>query len=97
MFSKYAWVLPLKTKTGLALVEAFKMILSSRRKPKKILTDWGTEFSNRHFQTLMNSENIHVYNTFNETKASIVERLIHKFKTKIGVVTQFFKINIYCE
>ena len=33
VFSKYAWVLPLKTKTGLALVEAFKMILSSGREP----------------------------------------------------------------
>ena len=83
VFSKYAWVLPLKTKTGLALVEAFKMILSSGRKPQKILTDRGTEFFNRHFQTLMNSENIHLYNTFNETKASIVERLIRTFKTKM--------------
>ena len=33
VFSKYAWVLPLKTKTGLVLVEAFKMILSSGREP----------------------------------------------------------------
>ena len=31
----------------------------------------------------MNSENIHLYNTFNETKASIVERLIRTFKTKM--------------
>ena len=59
VFSKYAWVLPLKTKTGLGLVEAFKMILSSGRKPQKILTDRGTEFFNRHFQTLINRENIH--------------------------------------
>ena len=83
VFSKYAWVIPLKAKTGPALVEAFKVILSSGRKPEKILTDRGTEFFNKHFQSLMNGEGIHLYNTFNETKASIVERLIRTLKTKM--------------
>ena len=36
VFSKYAWVIPLKNKTGLSLVKAFKVILSSGRKPEKI-------------------------------------------------------------
>ena len=31
VFSKYAWVVPLKNKTGLSLVEAFKIILASER------------------------------------------------------------------
>jgi hypothetical protein len=44
VFSKYAWVVPLKNKTGPALVEAFKVILTSGRKPEKIMTDQGTEF-----------------------------------------------------
>ena len=39
VFSKYAWVVPLKNKTGPALVEAFKIILASGRKPEKIMTD----------------------------------------------------------
>ena len=42
VLSKYAWVIPLKNKTGLSLVEAFKIILSSGRKPEKIMTDQGT-------------------------------------------------------
>ena len=83
VFSKYAWVIPLKTKTGLALVEAFKGILSLGRKPEKILTDPGTEFFNKHFLALMSSEEIHLYNTFNETNASIVDRLICTLKTKM--------------
>ena len=29
VFSKYAWIVPIKSKTGPALVEAFKVILSS--------------------------------------------------------------------
>ena len=41
VFSKYAWVVPLKNKTGPTLVEAFKVILTSGRKPEKIMTDQG--------------------------------------------------------
>ena len=45
VFSKYVWVIPLKNKTGPALVTAFKEILESGRKPQKIQTDEGTESS----------------------------------------------------
>ena len=76
VFSKYVWVIPLKTKTGPALVTAFKKILESGRKPQKIQTDQGTEFFNKHFKDLMKEEEIQLYNTYNETKASVVERVI---------------------
>ncbi len=69
VFSKYAWMIPLKNKSGPSLVEAFKVILSSGRKPEKIMTDQGTEFLNRHFRALMKEEDIALYNTYNETKA----------------------------
>ena len=83
VFSKYAWVIPLKNKTGLSLVDAFKVILSSGRRPEKIMTDQGTEFFNKHFQALLKEEDIVLYNTYNETKASIVERLIRTLKAKM--------------
>ena len=83
VFSKYAWIVPIKSKTGPDLVEAFKVILSSGRKPHKIMTDQGTEFFNKSFQTLLKNEDIQLFNTFNETKASIVERVIRTFKTKM--------------
>ena len=83
VFSKFAWIIPLKNKTGPSLVEAFKLILKSGRKPQKIQTDQGTEFFNRPFKALMKQEDIQLYNTYNETKASIVERLIHTLKTKM--------------
>ena len=41
VFSKYAWVVPLKNKTGPSLVNAFKAILSSGCKPEKIMADQG--------------------------------------------------------
>ena len=83
VFSKYLWVIPLKTKTGPALVMAFKKILESGRKPEKIQTDQGTEFFNKHFKDLMKEEEIHLYNTYNETKASVVERVIRTLKTRM--------------
>ena len=83
VFSKYAWVIPLKNKTGPSLVEAFKLILASGRKPEKVMTDQGTEFFNKHFKPLMKEEDIELYNTYNETKASIVERSIRVLKTKM--------------
>ena len=46
IFSKYAWVVPLKTKQGQELVKGFQTILASRRKPLKLQTDQGTEFLN---------------------------------------------------
>ena len=51
VFSKYAWVVPLKNKTGPSLVEALKIILTSGRKPEKIITDQGTEFFTQTFQS----------------------------------------------
>ena len=72
----------MKNKTGPSLVEPFKVILESCRKPE-IMTDQRTEFFNRHFQALLEEGEIELYNTYNETKASIVERVIRTLKTKM--------------
>ena len=75
MFSKYVWIVPLKTKTGPSLVEAFKIILASGRNPGKIITDQGTEFFNGHIQTFLDSKDN--YHTFNETKPGILRVRSH--------------------
>ena len=61
VLSKYAWAVPLENKTGLALVDAFKQILESGRKPHFLQTDKGTEFLNRNFQNLLKKENIRFF------------------------------------
>ena len=46
LFSKYAWVVPLKDKKGLSIVNAFQKILdSSKRKPTKTWVDQGRPIS----------------------------------------------------
>ena len=50
IFSKYAWVVPLKGKKGVSIVNAFQKILDkSGRKPSKIWVDKGSEFYNNSF------------------------------------------------
>ena len=50
VLTKYTWVQPLKTKTGVALVKAFDKILKQGRQLNGLQTDQGTEFYNRTFQ-----------------------------------------------
>ena len=46
LFSKYAFVVPLKDKKGISIVNAFQSILNkSKRKPNKTLVDKGSEFT----------------------------------------------------
>ena len=43
VFSKYGWVVPLKEKKGITIVNAFQKVLNdSKRKPNKILVDNGS-------------------------------------------------------
>ena len=48
-FSKFAFVRPIRVKTGLEITNAFKSIFLIRR-PSKIRTDKGKEFVNKIFQ-----------------------------------------------
>ena len=43
LFSKYAWVVPLKDKKGMTIVNSFQKIISKGRKPNKICFDQGGE------------------------------------------------------
>ena len=45
LFSKYAWVVPLKDKKGVTIVNAFQSILdNSNRKANKIWVEIGSEY-----------------------------------------------------
>ena len=84
VFSKFAWVVPIKNKTGKTLVDAFKSVLKSGRSPKSLQTDKGTEFKNKDFQNFLKSKKIHFFTTENpETKASIVESFQRTLKSRM--------------
>ena len=61
-FSKYAWVQPLKSKSGSEILKAFPTILeANHRKQQKLRSDQGTEFTNVPFQQYVGKQNIHFY------------------------------------
>ena len=76
LFSKYAWVIPLKDKRGISIVNAFQKIISEGRKPNKIWVDQGFEFYNNSFEDFLKMNNIEMYSTYNEGKSVIAERFI---------------------
>ena len=86
VLSRYAWVIPLKDKTANSLKEAFQVIYKSGRRPIRLQTDKGTEFTNRVFQKFLKEHDAHFFTTYNEeTKASIVERFNRTLKTNQDV------------
>ena len=50
LYSKYAFVISLKDKKGISIVNAFNKIIQSNRKPNKIWVDQGGEFYNNIFE-----------------------------------------------
>ena len=84
IFSKYAWVGPLKDKKGIIIVKAFQTILKqSNRKPNKIWVYKGSEFYNAYFKKWLRDNNIVMYSTNNEGKSVVAERFIRTLKSKI--------------
>ena len=82
MYSKYAFVIPLKDKKGISIVNAFdKIIKQSNRKPNKIWVDQG-EFYNV-FKKWLSDNDIIIYSTYNEGKSVVVERFIRTLKNKL--------------
>ena len=73
LFSKYAWVVPLKDKRGISIVNAFQKIIS-KRKPNKIWVDQGGEFYNKFLKRFLKINNIEMYSTYNEGKFVVAER-----------------------
>ena len=82
LFSKYAWVVPIKDKKGTSIVNAFKKIIS-KRKPNKIWVDQGSEFYNKSLKDFLKINNIEMYSTYNEGKSVVAEKFIRTLKNKI--------------
>ena len=83
LFSKYAWVVPIKDKKGTSIVNAFQKIISKGRKPNKIWVDQGGEFYNKLFKRFLKINNTEMYSTYNEGKSVVAERFIRTLKNKI--------------
>ena len=98
IFSKYAWVVPLKDKKGVSIVAAFQSILKqSNRKPNKIWVDKGSEFYNASFKKWLRDNDIVMYSTNNEGKSVVAERFIRTLKSKICKYMTSISKNVYID
>ena len=98
IFSKYAWVFPLKDKKGVSIVTAFQSILKqSNRKPNKIWVDKGSEFYNASFKKWLRNNNIVMNSTHNEGKSVVAERSIRALKNKIYKYMTSISKNVYID
>ena len=90
IFSKYAWVVPLK------MVDAFQKILDkSGLKPNKIWVDKWSEFYNNYFKKWLKDNDIEKYLIHNEGKSVVAERFIRTLKTKIYKYMTSVSKNVY--
>ena len=98
IYSKYAWVVPLKDKKGVNIVNAFQSILNkSNRKSNKIWVDKGSEFYNRSMKSWLEKNDIEMYSTHNERKFIVSERFIRTIKNKIYKHMTSLSKNVYID
>ena len=90
-FSKYAWAVVLENKSGEQILKAMMWILkTSKRKPKRLQTDKGSEFLNAKVQRYLREQGIDFFTTNSEKKAAIVERFNRTLK---GRMYKYFTAN----
>ena len=98
IFSKYAWVVPLKDKKGVSIVNAFQSILKQLgRKPNKIWVDKGSEFYNNYFKNWLQDNDIVMYSTHSEGKSVAAERSIRTLKNKLYKYMTSISKNVYID
>ena len=95
LFSKYAWLIPVKDKRGASIVNGFQKIISKGRKPNKIWVDQGSGFYNSSFKDFLKKNNIEMYSTYNEGKSVVAERFIKTLGNKIYKYMTAISKNVY--
>ena len=84
IYSKYAWVIPLKDKKGVTITNAFqKMLKESNRKPNKIWVDKASAFYNRSIKWWLGKNDTEMHSAHDEGKSVVTERFSRTLKNKI--------------
>ena len=79
IYSKYAWVVPLKDKKGITISNASQKILDGWIK----WVEKGSEFYNRPMKSQLQDNDIEMYSSHNKGKFVLAERFIRTLKKKI--------------
>ena len=82
LYSRYVWSVPIKTKTGKSIVDAFSNIIKNGRKPTKLWVDNGSEFYNGVFKKWLSNNNIEYIVHLMKVKLLLLKDLIVHLKIK---------------
>ena len=98
IYSKYAWVIPLKDKKGITITNAFQKILDeSNRKVNKIWVDKASGFYNKSMKSFLQNNDIEMYSTHNQGKSVIAKRFIRTLNDKIYKYMTSISKNVYVD
>ena len=98
IFSKFAWVVPLKDKKVESIVNAFKKNLKqSYKNSNKIWVDKGSEFYNSPFKKWLQVNDIEMCSTHIEGKSVVAKRFIKTLKNKIYKYMTSISKNVYID
>ena len=79
IYTKYAWVTPLKNKKGVTITNVSQRILDVfGHKPNKIRVDQGGELCNRSMNSWLHNNDFEMFSTHNKGKSVDAERFIIK-------------------
>ena len=85
IYSKYAWVIPLKDKKRKTITNAFQQILDeSNCIPNKIWVDKDSEIYIRSMKSWLEKNDMEMYSAHNEGKSIALERFIRSLKKIIN-------------
>lgn len=84
VFSRFAFVEPLKTKTSKEVAGAMEKILArASGKPNILSTDRGGEFMGKEFQQVLKTAEIKHFGIYSDKKAGSAERCVRSIKDRI--------------
>jgi len=96
IYSRYAYVFPLRDKKGISIMQCFKE-LKDNIYGKNLWVDQGGEFLNRDFKNFCLQHDINMYHTYGEGKAVYVERFNRTLKTRINNYFIENNTNVYID
>ena len=98
IYSKHAWVIPLKYKNGITTTYAFQEIIKEfDRKPDKTWVDRGRKFYIRSMKSWLEKNTTEMYSAHNEEKSVVAERFIKTLKNKIYKYITSISKNVYID
>jgi hypothetical protein len=90
VFTKFLHIVPLLSKTGKAVTNAFETIINEAKRPIWVRTDRGKEFTNKSFQDILKRDGIQLQICKNpDIKCSIIERAHRTIRDKLFKYSTF--------